>query len=136
MRETIDKLDEIVRQFITYDRTVFDYLPNKEKVNLSGENELVIRKDDDIYVWQCRLNQREYSLFTFIDKKLYSIEILTLFDVDEIEFQLYVGDKKYLINCDWFDKIDFEAQAFQIDTTNRFDFSLLTVNSILKNLGA
>lgn len=136
MRETIDKLDEKVRQFITYDSSIFNLLPNNETILItSGSERETVKRNDNSYVWTYKLTLRNTSVCTFIDKKLYSIHIVNIMN-DLTLFQLYVGDKKYLINCDWFDKIDFEAQAFQIDTTTRFDFSLLTVNSILKNLGA
>ena len=49
---------------------------------------------------------------------------------------IFIGDKKFLINDVWYDKVDFESTAFQDSTVTPGLFNLMYVNELLKSLGA
>jgi hypothetical protein len=50
-------------------------------------------------------------------------------------FQVLIGEKKILINEVWFDRMNFEAEAFQKDTQGIFPFSLMGINDVLLSFG-
>ncbi|EBS4516441.1 hypothetical protein DQT32_03295 [Salmonella enterica subsp. enterica serovar Braenderup] len=50
-------------------------------------------------------------------------------------FQVLIGEKKILINESWFDRMNFEAEAFQKDTQAIYPFSLVGINDVLLSFG-
>lgn len=55
--------------------------------------------------------------------------------VNKVCFSLYIGDKKYLISDTFYDKIDFEAQAFQQSTISGDVIGLPLAQKIIKTMG-
>lgn len=133
MRDEIEKLVTLSDMFSNYDKTIFYRLPKGESITLNQIEQ--VTGNENGYTWYSRLGQDRDSLVYFSGGSLTSIKIVSTWDYDEIFFQLYVGSEKYLIDQLWFDRIDFEAQAFQTDTTIKFEYSLLSVRQILTSLG-
>ena len=133
MRNEIEKLAEFAKVFATYDTNIFQRLANGKKVTLSPIE--YVKRTEIGYNWYRRLSPDRYGIFVYSHGTLDAVQVVSALDFDEIFFQLYVGSKKYLINQTWFDRLDFEARAFQIDTTTDYNFSMLSVYEILTDLG-
>lgn len=133
MRDEIEKLTSLAKVFSSYDTSIFQRLEKGNKITLNPIE--YVERTDIGYTWYRRLGPDRYGIFVFSGGSLDAVKVVSSWNFDEIFFQLYVGSKKYLINQFWFDRLDFEAQAFQIDTTTDYDFSMLSVHEILTDLG-
>lgn len=133
MRDEIEKLVTLSDMFSNYDKSIFQRLPNGNSINLNSIES--VQRTEKGYTWYRRLSPDRYAIVDFSGGSLDSLKIVSSWNYDEIYFQLYVGSEKYLIDQFWFDRLDFEAQAFQIDTTTRFEFSLMSVHQILTSFG-
>lgn len=133
MRDEIEKLVTLSDMFSNYDKSIFQRLPNGNSINLNSIES--VQRTEKGYTWYRRLSPDRYAIVNFSGGSFDSLKIVSSWNYDEIYFQLYVGSEKYLIDQFWFDRLDFEAQAFQIDTTTRFEFSLMSVHQILTSFG-
>lgn len=133
MKDEIEKLVTLSDMFSNYDKSIFQRLPNGNSITLNAIES--VQRTEKGYTWYRRLSPDRYAIVDFSGGSCDSIRIVSSWNYEEIYFQLYIGSEKYLIDQFWFDRLDFEAQAFQIDTTTRFEFSLMSVHQILTSFG-
>ncbi len=134
MIEIIEHFSTVVDEYITWDSSVFAQgCLNNDNIVLNDQHRVRIYSDH--WAWHFRINSKLLVRSTFSDGKLVCIIISDKADYDDIHFQLYVGEKKILLQQDWYDIVDFQAIAFQLDTITKYDFNVSTVSNILTKLG-
>ncbi|QOI71281.1 hypothetical protein pEaSNUABM50_00340 [Erwinia phage pEa_SNUABM_50] len=131
--DIIKIITNVLESMTDIDFSIFDHMTDSEdyvEVNVG----MKASKDKDNIIFYGKMGEEFFIRICFRDSKLHFVKVIHT-KSSHLILQFYVGEKKYLINEMWFDRMEFESKAFQMDTTNELPFSLLDINEIFKIMG-
>lgn len=115
------------------DFSIFNCMTDSEDY-IEVNNAFKVNKDKNNIIFYGKLNEECFLRICFINEKLQFVKIVHNAN-SKLILQIHIGDTKLLINESWFDRMEFESKAFQLDTTEFYPFSLLEINELFKILG-